>query len=172
MKTTNALLAVCLCSCLCGCSLFSSSGSGAVPVVTADGIRLNRISGTIPVDIPQGLDNAKVLDAVERAIALTRPGTRKVAVISQWCPELRDPGNRWIRVGLTVRNHYLQVCWRIEGAKLVPDVPMSTNLKQDGTKINRKVPAWINNLGVLISQQLYGLSQPAAQGAQVTGGDF
>ena len=168
MKVKQTLLTVGFCSCLCGCALFSPSDTDSTSAVTVDGVRLNRIPGTLPVDIPQGLADTAVLDAVERAISLTKPGTRKIAIISQWRPELRDPENKWIRVGLTVRTHYLQVCWRIEGTKLIPDVPTSTNLKQDGTKIHRKVPVWINNLGVLISNQLYSQARSTARDAKAS----
>lgn len=154
MRIKKPLIVFCVGTCLCGCALFSPPEAESRPVVV-DGVRLNRIPGTMAIDIPSGLEDAKVLDAVERAIAGTHPGTRKVVMISQWRPELRDPENKWIRVGLTVRHHYLQVCYRIEGAKLIPDVPTSVNLKQDGTRIHRKVPSWINSLSVLISQQLY-----------------
>lgn len=57
---------------------------------------------------------------------------------------------------MTVRRHYLCVCYRIENGSLVPDVPTSTNLKQSGVKIHRRVPGWINGFNALISQQLYG----------------
>jgi hypothetical protein len=78
--------------------------------------------------------------------------------VSQWRLEARDPANKWIRIGLTARSHYLCVCYRIEGGKLIPDVPTSTNLKQDGIRIHRKVPVWINNLKPLISQRFYDLA--------------
>ena len=126
--------------------------------VLADGQRLNRIPGTEPIEIPQGISDAQALDAVETAIRGTNPGERVNHWVSQWRLEARDPANAWIRVGLTARNHYLCVCYRIEGGKLVPDVPTSTNLKQDGIRIHRKVPMWINNLRPLIAQRLYDMS--------------
>ena len=125
------------------------------PVRGADGVLLNRIPGVNSIDIPSGLDYAKVLDCVEDAVRGTGESTRVNAWVSQWRMELRDPGNRWVRVGLTVRQHYLSVCYRIEEGRLVPDVPTSTNLGQDGCKIHRKVPTWINRLNALIAQKLY-----------------
>jgi len=59
MKVKQTLLAVGFCSCLCGCVLFSPSDTDSTSVVTVDGVRLNRIPGTLPIDIPQGLADAK-----------------------------------------------------------------------------------------------------------------
>lgn len=139
-----------------GCSLFRSEPQ---PVLGPDGVWLNRIPGANSVDIPSGLADAKVLDAVEQAIRGTGNNQRVNHWVSQWRMELRDPGNKWIRVGLTARQHYLSVCYRIENGKLVPDVPTSMNLNQDGCKIHRKVPAWINRLNVLIAQALYSQAE-------------
>lgn len=153
MKSMRIVAFLSVALCLSGCCLFGTAKDSRP--LSADGVRLNRIQGVSSVDIPAGLNDKQVLDAVEKAITGTHPGNRKVAMISQWRPELRDPDNKWIRVGLTVRKHYLQVCYRIEKDKLVPDVPYSENLKQQNTKIHRKVPQWINNFNILIAQQLY-----------------
>ena len=147
---------------LSGCALFGGNdepeAAGAEPVaLDENGVALNRIPGTEAIDIPAGLANDKVLDAVEMAITGTRPGERNISAVSQWRPEMRDPENRWIQVGLRARMHYLCVCYRIEGSKLIPDVPTSRNLKQKGTSIHRKVPIWINNFSSLIKMQLYGI---------------
>ena len=133
-----------------------ASESASVPGGSG-GQHLNRIPGTESIEIPQSISNEKALDAVEIAVKGTRPGDRVNHWVSQWRMEARDPANEWIRIGLTARNHYLCVCYRIEGGKLVPDVPTSKNLKQEGTKIHRKVPVWINNLKPLISQRLYDM---------------
>ena len=153
MKSMRIVAFLSAALCLGGCCLFGTAED--MRPFSADGVRLNRIAGAASVDIPVGINDKQVLDAVEKAITGTHPGNRKVAMTSQWRPELRDPENKWIRVGLTVRRHYLQVCYRIENGKLVPDVPYSENLKQQDTKIHRKVPQWINNFNVLIAQQLY-----------------
>ncbi len=130
-----------------------------------NGERLNRIPGTESIDIPQGVSDKQALDVIEATIRGTKPGEGKNYWISQWRMEDRDPSNKWIRIGLTARQHYLCVCYRIENGKLVPDVPTSTNLKQDGIKIHRKVPVWINNLKPLITMRFYdivnGNSNPA-----------
>ena len=153
-----AMILVLVCSVIttgCFTSAPQPVTSAPQPVRGADGVLLNRIPGVNSIDIPSGLDNAKVLDCVEDAVRGTGESTRVNAWVSQWRMELRDPGNRWVRVGLTVRHHYLSVCYRIEEGRLVPDVPMSTNLGQDGCKIHRKVPTWINRLNALIAQRLY-----------------
>lgn len=153
MKNLMVIATMALSVGMCGCSLFRSVPD---PVKGPDGVLLNRIPGTNSVDIPAGLVDAKVLDAVEKAIQGTGGNQQRVNHwVSQWRMERRDPDNKWIRVGLTVRQHYLSVCYRIENGKLIPDVPTSTNLNQDGCKIHRKVPNWINKLNTLISQQLY-----------------
>lgn len=155
MKTSRMILALLIALSMNGCCLFTAEEASPSCHVLADGTRLNRIPGVTNVDIPAGVTDKQVLDAVEKAITGTHPGNRKVAMVSQWRPELRDPANKWIRVGLTARNHYLRVCYRIENSQLIPDVPFSTNLKQEGTKIHRKAHMWINNFNALIAQQLY-----------------
>jgi len=143
-----------------GCAMFRSStpdGPSSSWLRDENGVVLNRIPGTESIEIPEGLPSNRVLDAVEMAVAGTNPGEHNNSWVSKWRPELRDPQNRWIRIGLKVRQHYLCVCYRIEGNRLVPDVPTSTNLDQDGIHIHRKVPAWINNLKPLISMQMYGI---------------
>lgn len=134
--------------------------------LSAEGERLNRIPGVNAVEIPAGVTDVQALDAVERAVGETYSGLRSGVILGQWSPEGRDPADKWIRVGLTVRRHYLCVCYRIEEGKLIPDVPTSQNLKQNGTRIHRKVPVWINSLNVLITQQLYA----AKKGTVQTGG--
>ena len=163
MKKLIVLAGICA-AILSGCSTISDMTGGSESAVDTrpvgpNGERLNRIPGTNPIEILHGLTDAQALDAVESAIRGTKPGERRNHWVSQWRIEDRDPANKWIRINLTARNHYLCVCWRIEGGKLVPDVPTSTNLKQDGIKIHRKVPAWINGLQPLISQKMYDMSQ-------------
>ena len=143
---------------LSGCMLFGGGESDRGPVVRDEnGVALNRIPGTNSVDIPAGISDSQALDAVELAINGTSPGERNNSWVSKWRPEARDENNKWIRIGLHARKHYLCVCYRIEGGKLVPDVPTSTNLKQNGTSIHRKVPLWINDFNTLITTQMYGL---------------
>lgn len=150
MKHLMLLATVALSVVLCGCSLFRSTPQ---PVKGPDGILLNRIPDVGSVNIPAGLSDAKALDAVEKAISGAGLDQRDSRWVSQWSKESRDPNNKWIRVAFTVRKHYLLVCYRIENGKLVPDVPTSKNLNQDGCEIHRKVPSWINKLNTLISQQ-------------------
>lgn len=133
-----------------------------------DGVRLNRIPGVEPISIPSGVSDALTLDAVEKALAGTEPGSRNNYWKSQWRPEDRDPGNKWIRIALTSRSHALTVCYRIEGDLLLADVPCSRDLKQGRGVIHKKVPAWINNLKPLISAQLYA----AANGSSLLGTRF
>ena len=140
-----------------GCGIFRGSGGGSVSQ-DENGNAIYRIAGTVAVDIPAGVSDSQALDAVELAINGTSPGERNNSWVSKWRPELRDPENRWIRIGLNVRQHYLCVCYRIEGNKLIPDVPTSRNLNQKGTSIHRKVPAWINNFSNLVQMQMYGLA--------------
>lgn len=121
------------------------------------GTVLNRIPGTEAIEIPEAMTDKQALDAVEMALNGTSPGERNNSWVSKWRPEMRDTGNRWIRVGLKARQHYLCVCYRVEGRSLVPDVPTSTNLGQNGVRIHRKVPIWINNLKPLIQMQMYGI---------------
>ena len=146
-----------------GCNTTSVAPQNTARPVSADGQVLNRIPGTDSIDIPQGITDVQALDVVEAVIRGTKPGDRVNHWVSQWRLEARDPANKWIRIGLTARNHYLCVCYRIEDGKLVPDVPTSTNLKQDGIKIHRKVPVWINNLKPLILQRFYDLTNAPAK---------
>ena len=148
MKMIKSLAAMCVAA-VCTCAL----GDGEPAAAT-----LNRIPGTDSIDIPQGITDKQALDAVEQAVKGTKAGDTRNYWLSQWRMEARDPANKWIQIGLTARQHYLCVCYRIENGKLVPDVPTSTNLKQEGTKIHRKVPAWINNLKPLISSRFYEMS--------------
>lgn len=141
---------------LAGCGMFGGAEDNRP--MGPNGERLNRIPGVEAIDIPSELSDSQALDAVEQAINGTNPGERTNRWLSQWRPEMRDSDNRWIRVGLTARGHYLCVCYRIEGQQLIPDVPTSTNLKQDGIKIHRKVPSWINGLRPLIQTRMYGIA--------------
>ena len=136
-----------LVACL-GCQMLGKESDNRS--IAPDGERLNRIPGTESIEIPPGVSDKQALDVIEATIKGTKAGDRKNYWVSQWRMEARDANNKWIRIGLTARQHYLCVCYRIEGGKLVPDVPTSTNLKQDGIKIHRKVPVWINNLKPLI----------------------
>ena len=153
MKLTNIMVALGIAVACVGCSIMGTDADNRP--TGPDGTRLNRIPGTESIEIPQGISDKKAIDAVESAIKGTKPGDKNVHWISQWRMEARDPDNKWVRVGLTVRQHYLAVCYRIESGKLVPDVPTSKNLKQDGIKIHRKVPVWINNIKPLITARLY-----------------
>ena len=156
------ILAVAFVAVLAGCASvneWSGSGAGAVDTrpVGPNGERLNRIPGVESIEIPEGVSDKDALDVVERTVAATRPGERRNAFVSQWRLEARDKGNKWIRIGLSARSHYLCVCYRIENGMFVPDVPTSTNLKQNGTSIHRKVPNWINGLKPIIMQRFYDL---------------
>lgn len=105
----------------------------------ANGIVLNRIPGAESILIPPGLSDAQAVEAIARtAVGIGNWMT------GRWTVESRDPSNKWIRVSLTVRQHAMTVCYRVEDGKLVPDVPHSTNLNQNGSKIHRNVPGWIN----------------------------
>ena len=155
------------CSGFLGLDLGGKSAEDTRPV-GPNGQRLNRIPGTEAIDIPKGVTDKQALDVVEQTIAGTGKNERKVHWVSQWRMEDRDPNNKWIQIGLTARNHYLCVCYRIENGKLVPDVPNSTNLKQDGIKIHRKVPVWINNLKPLYTMRFYELTKSARESAEGT----
>ena len=120
-----------------------------------DGTVLNRIPGVESIAIPSGVSDKTALDAVEQTIDLAHDGKLPNYRKGQWCVEDRDASNKWIKAGFTVRKHYLCVCWRIEGGRIVPDVPNSRNLDQDGCSIHRKVPAWINTLRPVIAERLY-----------------
>ena len=146
------IVAVVLSACV-GCA---SNDVGSVPpTVMSDGTVLNRIPGVDSISIPAGVSDKTALDVVEQVIALNNSGDKRNRWKGEWRMEDRDPQNKWIQVGFSVREHYVCVCYRIEGNKLVPDVPTSTNLKQNGTSIHRKVPVWINGLKPLISERLY-----------------
>lgn len=135
-----------------------------------DGIPLNRIPGVESIDVPSGLTPKQAIDAVELAIKGTNPGSTTKHWVSQWRIEARDPNDTWIRACLTVRQHSLKVCYRLEGDKIIPDVPSSTNLKQDGIRIHRNVPGWINKMRPLIQEKLYDMEKgiAAAAGTAVT----
>lgn len=143
-----------------GCSAIRGITSPSTPAVDnrpvgPDGERLNRIPGTTAIDIPAGIDNKTALDVFENAIIATGAGDKNLYWASQWRMEARDSGHNWIRVGLSNRQHYLSVCYRIEDGKMIPDVPASSNLKQDGINIHRKAVQWINRLNPLIGAKLY-----------------
>jgi len=152
--------AVCL-ALAAGCASTFSTGSAESSAASVPrdekGVVLNRIPGTESIDIPEGLSPSRALDAVELAVKGTGDGEKSKYWVSQWHLELRDPANRWIRIGLKVRQHYLCVCYRVEGNCLVPDVPTSMNLKQNGTSIHRKVPTWINTMKPLILAQMFNI---------------
>lgn len=106
---------------------------------TANGVVLNRIPGAESISIPPGVSDAQAIEAVARtAVGIGNWLT------GRWTVESRDPSHKWIRVALTVRQHAMTVCYRVENGKLVPDVPQSTNLRQNGSKIDGHVPGWIN----------------------------
>ena len=149
-----------------GCQIINELTEPAAPEVDTrpigpNGERLNRIPGTDPVQIPEGLSDKQAIDAVVQAVTGTGNNERNIAFVSQWRMEARDKNNKWVQIGLTVRSHYLCVCYRVENGALIPDVPNSRNLKQDGTRIHRKVPQWINNLAPLITQRLYRMANPS-----------
>lgn len=156
-----ALAAVASVVVLSGCSVIFPTED--TRPLSAEGERLNRIPGVNAVEIPAGVTDAQALDAVERAVESTYVKGRWSPWVSKWTPELRDSSDKWIRLGFTLRRHYLCVCYRIEDGKLIPDVPTSQNLKQNGTRIHRKVPQWINSLNTLISQQLYAAKKGTVQ---------
>ena len=168
MKKLMVFVGICA-AILSGCSTIQEKVSSfSEPAVDnrpigPNGERLNRIPGTDSIEILGGLTDAQALDAVETAIRGTRAGDRRNHWASQWRLEDRDPGNKWIRISLSQREHYLCVCYRIENGKLVPDVPTSNNLKQDGIKIHRKVPTWINGMRPLISQRMYDMLHPTSK---------
>lgn len=171
MRNIARIAAVALvCISVAGCQAFRDGGGTSSPAVDErpigpNGERLNRIPGTQEIEIPGGISDLQAMDAIEGVIRGTNPGERVNHWASQWRLEGRDPANKWIRIGLTAREHYLSVCYRIEGRKILADVPTSTNLKQDGIKIHRKVPAWINKLRPLILQKLYDLQNDGAGSA-------
>ncbi|MBP5509576.1 MAG: hypothetical protein J6Z49_01510 [Kiritimatiellae bacterium] len=153
---TKVFVSLCtICVLAVGCATLEGDGGGIdTRPIAADGTRLNRIPGTGPISIPAGLSDVQVLNAVEQTIKGTGAGDRNIYWVSQWRLENRDPANKWIQVVLTVRAHILHVCYRIENGALIPDVPSSMNLKQNGTRIHRKVPQWINQLNTLIAARL------------------
>lgn len=140
---------------LMGCS----STPATPPVYASDGTMLNRISGTEAIDIPFGVSDKAALDAVEQVVELSRNGQTRNYWKGQWRMEGRNDVEKWVKAGLSVRQHYLCVCYRIENGKLIPDVPTSTNLKQNGSLIHRKASRWINLMKPQISEQLYKASK-------------
>lgn len=128
-------------------------------------VPLNRILGTAPIAIPAGFSDRAALDCVEAAVHAANPKNKQggFSLLGQWSLEERDPWNRWIRVAIRIRTHYAAVCYRIENGNLVPDVPVSRNLNQNGSEIHRNVPRWINNFGAIIKQQM--LHPPASASA-------
>ena len=156
LMLVSAALAACV-----GCSSFNGAES-VPPTVMADGTVLNRIPGVESISIPAGVPDKTALDVVEQVIGLNNSGDKRNRWKGEWRMEDRDAANKWIQVGFSVREHYVCVCYRIEGSKLIPDVPTSTNLKQNGTSIHRKVPVWINSLRPLISERLYKCAKDAA----------
>lgn len=160
VKMVSCLSAAVLLSACAGCL---SSGTDVVPpTVMADGTVLNRIPGVESIVIPAGISDKMALDVVEQVVTLNNSGETRNRWRGEWRMEDRDAANKWIRVGYSVREHYLCVCYRIENGKLVPDVPTSTNLRQNGCSIHRKVPAWINAIRPMISERLYKCTKAAA----------
>ena len=142
--------------------------AAAQPAPTA----LNRILGTAPIAIPAGFSDKEALDSVEAAVHAANPKNRQggFSLLGQWSLEERDPANKWIRVAIRIRTHYAAICYRIENGNLVPDVPTSRNLNQNGSQIHRNVPRWINNFGGIVKQQMQKSRTPAA--APVAPGRF
>lgn len=150
-------------------SLLLATAQSTVPAV-AQPAALNRIVGTGSVAIPAERTDAQALDAVARAVKAANPKDRQggFSLLGQWTLEERDPGNKWIRVALRIRTHYMAVCYRIENGRLVPDVPTSRNLKQNGSKIHGNAPRWINNFNVIITEQMNKVAVPAPATAPAT----
>ena len=156
MKTTIKILLIAVCTLVfCAGCVSLKNNEKPITAVSADGTILNRIPGTTSIIIPPQMTNKAALDAFENALIATNPGNKNQYWTSNWRLEARDSENKWIRVGLSVRQHYLCVCYRIENGKLIPDVPESINLNQNGNEIHRKVPLWINRLNPLIRAKLY-----------------
>ena len=139
---------------LSGC-MSVSTGNVAM---SEDGQILNRINGTRSIPISNGLSAKQALDAVEQVILTPHYGHND-KLIDLWRLEDRSPDDKWIRVGLTTRKHYLSVCYRVENGELVPDVPNSSGLKQKGARIHKKVPLWINSFNSYITEQMYIISR-------------
>ena len=138
-----------------------------VPPVTAP---LNRILGTAPIAIPAGFTDKQALDSIEAAVHTANPKNKQggFSLLGQWTLEERDPANKWIRVAIRIRAHYAAVCYRIENGNLVPDVPVSRNLNQNGSKIHDNVPRWINNFGRIIKLEMQKMqAAPATAPAAV-----
>ena len=129
------------------------------PVYAPDGTPLNRIPGVEAIDIPPGVSDKAALDAVEQSVELSHNGLTRNYWKGQWRMEGRNDAEKWVRAGLSVRKHYLCVCYRIENGKLIPDVPTSINLNQSGSSIHRKVPHWINLMKQQLVEQLYKASK-------------
>jgi len=123
---------------------------------TPSAASLNRIPGAGSIKIPEGLSDDQAIEAVAR----TAVGIGNW-VAGRWVVESRDVSNQWIRVNLTVRQHAMTVCYRIENGMLVPDVPQSTNLNQDGSKIHRNVPGWINRFNNRVMVNFAPVASPA-----------
>ena len=129
---------------------------------TANGVALNRIPGAESITIPPGLSDAQAIEAIARtAVGIGNWLT------GRWVVESRDPSNKWIRVALTVRQHAMTVCYRVENGKLVPDVPQSTNLRQDGSKIDGHVPGWINRFNNRVVPHFAEVAKSAATNVPV-----
>lgn len=114
-----------------------------------DAVPLNRIPGVDSVHIPEGLTNEQALNAVEHSASGMGSW-----ILGRWSRDARDASNHWVRVVLNVRSHSLTVCYRIENGMLVPDVPYSSNLNQNGAKIDGHVPGWINRFNRRIKDNL------------------
>ncbi len=130
--------------------------------VYGDAVPLNRIPGAESIQIPSGLSDAQAIEAVAR----TAVGIGNW-LMGRWTVESRDPSNKWIRVALTVRQHAMTVCYRIENGKLVPDVPQSTNLRQNGSQIDGHVPGWINRFNHRVVPHFAEVAKPAAANVPV-----
>lgn len=110
---------------------------------------LNRIPGTFPIILPTGVSAQQafsVLSAVTEKASTPREKWKVEAVDQEW---------KWVRLHLNVRNkHYLRVCYRLDADRLVPDVPWSENLRQNGTDIHRNVKAWIAKFALVWESSL------------------
>lgn len=158
----NLMIAVILVSLGAGVHVPARAQASAVAAQPV-AVPLNRILGTAPVAIPAGFSDRTALDCVEAAVHTANPKNKQggFSLLGQWSLEERDPADRWIRVAIRIRTHYAAVCYRIENGNLVPDVPVSRNLNQNGSEIHRNVPRWINNFSAIIKQEMLHPPAPA-----------
>ncbi len=137
-------------------------------VAQAADLALNRIPGMTPVAIPAGVGAAAALDAVEKAVQEANPNGRARSWMGAWNLVQRDPGGTFVLVELSVRQHSLQVCYRIENGALVPDVPSSVNLRQAGTSIHPKAVQWAIDFSPRVRRYVNAAALPPAAAPAAT----